>query len=310
MAKTMDKLTIGAVSNLTGIPTHTLRKWESRHHVVTPERSETGRRFYTSNHVERLQHVKQLMAKGHALGELAKLSKEDLAGLAQVHLDSDRKLKNQENVTFVGTHLTAMIEREGEKRFSSATLNRLTFEDWMNRDSQGIAAHGSLVVECSTLPDSVVNDLSTLRRSGYSRVVCIYSFAPRRAERLLASHMVEPLKAPVSSAQIAQQLSLPAVAPNDLDPQPSRFNPKQLAKIANMIPSLHCECPNHIAKLLIDVSGFEQYCKECEDEDPKQRALHVELGRMTAQVRTLLEDALNMVAEADGLDLATFSTSS
>ena len=81
------------------------------------------------------------------------------------------------------------------------------------------------------------------------------------------------------------------------------FNPEQLSKIANLIPSLHCECPNHIAKLLIDINGFEQYCRECEDNDPKQRAMHEELGRLSAQARMIFEGALKAVAVADDLDL-------
>ena len=53
----MDRLTIGAVSRLTSIPTHTLRKWESRHEIVQPLRSESGRRFYTEDHVALLRQV-------------------------------------------------------------------------------------------------------------------------------------------------------------------------------------------------------------------------------------------------------------
>ena len=59
----MERLTIGAVANLTGVPTHTLRKWESRHSIVTPNRSESGRRFYTNEHVQRLLLVKRLMGE-------------------------------------------------------------------------------------------------------------------------------------------------------------------------------------------------------------------------------------------------------
>ena len=77
----MDRLTIGAVSRLTSIPTHTLRKWESRHEIVQPLRSESGRRFYTEDHVARLTEVKALMAEGHALSELAKLDTSDLRTL-------------------------------------------------------------------------------------------------------------------------------------------------------------------------------------------------------------------------------------
>ena len=74
----MERLTIGAVANLTGVPTHTLRKWESRHSIVTPNRSESGRRFYTNEHVQRLLLVKRLMGEGHSLAELARLDNDEL----------------------------------------------------------------------------------------------------------------------------------------------------------------------------------------------------------------------------------------
>ena len=77
----MNRLTIGEVSRLTSIPTHTLRIWESRHEIVQPLRSESGRRFYTEDHVARLNEVKALMAEGHALSELAKLETSDLKSL-------------------------------------------------------------------------------------------------------------------------------------------------------------------------------------------------------------------------------------
>ena len=77
----------------------------------------------------------------------------------------------------------------------------------------------------------------------------------------------------------------------------------QLSHIANMMPSLNCECPNHIAKLLIDINGFEKYCMQCVDDDPSQRALHGQLADMTAHARSIFEAALRSVALADGLDL-------
>ncbi|NCF32102.1 MAG: MerR family transcriptional regulator, partial [Proteobacteria bacterium] len=84
----MDRLTIGAVSRLTGIPTHTLRKWESRHNIVEPKRSESGRRFYNDDHVARLGLVKRLMREGHSLAELSKLNTDELSELGVRHDES------------------------------------------------------------------------------------------------------------------------------------------------------------------------------------------------------------------------------
>ncbi len=87
----MDRLTIGAVANLTGVPSHTLRKWESRHSIVVPERSDSGRRFYNNSHVHRLLLVKRLMSEGHALGELARLGTDGLENISLRHDEAARK---------------------------------------------------------------------------------------------------------------------------------------------------------------------------------------------------------------------------
>ena len=100
---------------------------------------------------------------------------------------------------------------------------------------------------------------------------------------------------------IETQQPVLSIVPSDVTD--SEFNPEQLSKIANMIPSLHCECPNHIAKLLIDINGFEQYCRECETTTLNKRLYTLELGRLTAQARMIFEGALKAVAVADNLDL-------
>ena len=53
----------------------------------------------------------------------------------------------------------------------------------------------------------------------------------------------------------------------------------------------------------MDISSFEQYSNECLDTDPRERALHQKLGDISAQARTLFEDALIAVAAADGIQL-------
>ena len=61
---------IGAVTQLTGISGHTLRKWESRYGAIEPVRTETGRRMYTQTHVRRLVLLRDLIRLGHQIGQL------------------------------------------------------------------------------------------------------------------------------------------------------------------------------------------------------------------------------------------------
>jgi DNA-binding transcriptional MerR regulator len=47
-----------------GVPTATLRTWEERYHVVTPERSPGGHRVYTRDQVEQLRFVLKNVERG------------------------------------------------------------------------------------------------------------------------------------------------------------------------------------------------------------------------------------------------------
>jgi methylmalonyl-CoA mutase cobalamin-binding domain/chain len=57
---------------------HVLRAWERRYRVVTPVRSEGGQRLYSDLDVERLRLLRRLTGRGHGIGQLAKLSNEEL----------------------------------------------------------------------------------------------------------------------------------------------------------------------------------------------------------------------------------------
>jgi DNA-binding transcriptional MerR regulator/methylmalonyl-CoA mutase cobalamin-binding subunit len=76
---------IGAVSRLTGISTHALRVWERRYGADKPQRSDGGDRLYSDADVQRLRTVKRLLGLGHAIGDLARLSVNDLAKLESLH---------------------------------------------------------------------------------------------------------------------------------------------------------------------------------------------------------------------------------
>jgi CheY-like chemotaxis protein len=55
---------IGAVERLVGIPAATIRNWEDRYGLITPERSQGGHRLYSSGQVEQLRFIKREIARG------------------------------------------------------------------------------------------------------------------------------------------------------------------------------------------------------------------------------------------------------
>ncbi len=72
---------IGAVAKATGISTHTLRVWERRYQAFALSRTEGGVRLYSDADVARLRTLKQLLERGHAIGQVAPLPDEELGHL-------------------------------------------------------------------------------------------------------------------------------------------------------------------------------------------------------------------------------------
>ena len=89
------------------------------------------------------------------------------------------------------------------------------------------------------------------------------------------------------------------------DVPPRRFDNKTLAEIATTSVALNCECPHHIADLLVRLGNFETYSAECENTSPADAALHQYLAQITGNARAMMEIALERVAEAEGIVLPT-----
>lgn len=71
---------IRTVAKLTGVPLDTIRAWERRYGAVTPRRNARGRE-YSEQEVERLTLLRDAVARGHAIGQVAAVSDQDLKTL-------------------------------------------------------------------------------------------------------------------------------------------------------------------------------------------------------------------------------------
>lgn len=74
---------IRAVEAKTGLTQHTIRAWERRYGVVSPQRTDTNRRVYDETDVEKLSLLRAVLAAGHSISNVAHLSAEELSGLLE-----------------------------------------------------------------------------------------------------------------------------------------------------------------------------------------------------------------------------------
>src|SRR3954471_13535245 len=77
--RTVPLFSIGAVARMLDLSAATIRTWETRYALVTPQRSEGGQRLYSRDQVEQLRFVKQHVQAGRRPGEAHRLLHERIA---------------------------------------------------------------------------------------------------------------------------------------------------------------------------------------------------------------------------------------
>jgi DNA-binding transcriptional MerR regulator len=70
---------IGAVARMLELSAATIRTWETRYALVTPQRSEGGQRLYSRDQVDQLRFVKAEIGSGRRPGEAHRLLSERIA---------------------------------------------------------------------------------------------------------------------------------------------------------------------------------------------------------------------------------------
>lgn len=75
------KYNIKSVSVLTNLNIHTIRAWEKRYSAITPERTDTNRRMYSKEDIEKLNLLSDALRNGHSIGTIAQLSVVELRAL-------------------------------------------------------------------------------------------------------------------------------------------------------------------------------------------------------------------------------------
>ena len=88
------KYPIKVVSQMTGLSIHVIRAWEKRYSVVEPDRTDTNRRLYSEEDIEKLKLLNDALHLGHHIGGVANLSLGELRSLLSKETKSTIEKKN------------------------------------------------------------------------------------------------------------------------------------------------------------------------------------------------------------------------
>lgn len=76
------ELPIQLAAKSAGLTAHVIRAWEKRYDAVSPDRTDSNRRLYSEEEVERLRLLGMLTRSGHRIGDIARLPTETLRARA------------------------------------------------------------------------------------------------------------------------------------------------------------------------------------------------------------------------------------
>lgn len=308
---------IGAVSRLTGISADNLRVWERRYQTVTPARTQSGDRLYSSEDVTRLKLIKKLVDSGDAISTIASLDEDDLRKRLSANRPEPTQAPEQPcSLIVIGESLVKAMLAERDN-LTQVSLTQ-TFNNTASFQAQSDHLKADvLVIEQATLHvDNAIQINDWINQLGVHTAIVVYRFAARDALNRLPVAKCVTLRAPASPATIQSQCVRRAV----IQPKPAadidqliqvisgavparQFDDETLARLADASTTVKCECPLHLSELISSLSAFEIYSSECESRNARDAALHSYLNETASRARYMIETALRKVIEVDNIKL-------
>lgn len=319
----------GAVARMIQMPVATLRVWERRYGVVKPATSASGHRLYSARDVHRLAQLKQLTDTGHAIGSIAALSEDELRQVASTHATSltlrgaGRGSRAEPwRVVVVGQALARRLQRPALARRVGRAIRIVGVCDELDQAASmgAVDSVDTMLVHAARIgPDTLAQLQAALADTGAPRGAVLYGFGATSECDAIADAGFVVLREAQDDRALAVWLRslanstpadrLPAKAASKLDPAgadeiaPRRYDDAALTDFASLSSTIACECPRHVAELLMQLSHFEAYSADCQNQSPADASLHAYLRRVAGTARALFESALERVAIEEGLML-------
>ncbi len=320
----------GAVARMLRMPVATLRVWERRYGLTQPALSPAGQRRYSADDVRRLALLKQLTDLGHAIGSLAALDMLQLQKVAATHAQAlattQKGARTQTapaapvqawRVAVIGAALGRRLQRPALLRRLRGSVVLLGPFD--NAAQAGAAVRAAdvdavLLHEAQLHPDWLEAFNAAAPSLATAPKAVLYRFASDATCDAVVSAAVALLREPQPDAVLAQWLSSLSAAtttlrqsaagntlPDSGSAPPRRWDDAALVDFAGRSQAIACECPRHLAELLLQLAHFETYSAECEHRNAGDAEIHSYLKQEASAARVRFEAALEHVALHEGL---------
>ena len=310
---------IGAVSKTTGIPVSTLRIWETRYGAFNPVKTEGKQRLFDEHDVSKAILLKQLSGEGHAISAIANLDLAQLRRMSNLQHSTPHKLaKNDEPLclAIVGLGMANRIESKkftlGFRQVSIKVTDVLA--DLETAKTAPLSKQSQvLLVKVSTLQPSVHATLqSIIQKHKFAQTIVIYNFAPESVVQAMKFSGLMVRREPISDSELAELIQsvlfVDTARAQEFGTSGTvissrKYSDETLTRVAGISTNVLCECPRHVAELIAQLASFEEYSQECLNRNADDAHLHAYLRSISGSARSLFENALEKIAQHEGIDL-------
>ena len=310
---------IGAVSKTTGIPVSTLRIWETRYSAFQPVKTPGKQRLYEEQDVSKAILLKQLSGEGHAISAIANLDLTQLRRMSNLQNGPHHRLAKHGgplSLTVVGLSMANRIESkkfaQGLKQVSLQVTDVLADLEAAKTARLSHPSH-LLLVKVSTLQATVHSAIQALiQKHKFAQTIVIYNFAPDAVVQAMKFSGLMVRREPISDSELAELIQSVLFVDSARAQEfgisgtviaSRKYSDETLTRVAGISTNVLCECPRHVAELIAQLASFEEYSQECLNRNAEDAHLHAYLRSISGSARSLFENALEKIAQHEGIDL-------
>lgn len=308
-------VSIGTAARLAGVSTHMLRVWEKRYGLNLSQRDGNGRRLYSQASIETLKLIRQAMALGYKISELAPLSTMELLELnltkeKQHEDDLPTKMNlSQKKWLVYGMKVSHALFKQGVSKLFERTEN---LSQLFNRLKNSSSHQLGVVVEFSSLTESeeaVLYEVVLMTGRSLPIVTVVEDSVSEAVLNRIHKAGIILWK---ESFEICLSDFLREVTSTEHEhfPQdqkrraiPDRLSHQNIDRLLQSPTNIYCECPTHISTIYTELDNFIRYVNDCELLSPKDKVLHKYMGETLTDIRQQMTKLAFQVASMDGIEL-------
>jgi hypothetical protein len=275
--------------------------------------------LFEEHDVSKALLLKQLSRAGHAISSIAGLDLAQLRRLSNETHPVPPALATPGQPVSLAVVGLGMANRIESRHFAiGLKRNQLRVTDVLTDLASASKAElpdkpQVLLIKVNTLQSSASTAIQALiQKHNIARTIVLYHFATEAVVRVMKLSGVIVRREPIADTELAELLqsvlfeqidrpATPGAVPAGLAPR--KYSEETLSRVARISTDVLCECPRHVAELISQLAGFEEYSAECLNKNAADAHLHAHLQAISGAARALFESALEKIALHEGIDL-------